>query len=447
MRAQFLFGTAMALLGALHHPASAQVIMGSFAKDVPLPSMVKLAVAWGGEMKPIDSVAVDPKGRFLFPKRSYPAGFYQLAIDQNDRLDLVLEPREPVVDLRFKGLPMQEHVEVIASRENQRLWAYKLASRRAQLRLAENANLRAQAAGKDLQRLDSMDHQAREDKRQTLELLLAEDPTSFFAFVVRTDRDLERAAEAGPAAMAAAMPWSDQRLVRSSVYPKAVLSLLRSVPFDQPGGLRAASDSILSWAAPDSVCWTFARELLVRIFDQMGPEDMVQYLVDRYVMGPNALHPPDATLRRICDSRLAWAVGASIPTLRVRDPERQDSVDVNALVARHAYTLLFYYGSTCEHCHAEIPGLSAIRETYREKGFEVLGIALDADLEDYVGMRKAMGIRWPGGSDLMGWGSPAAKALGIKATPSLVLVDGAGTIVAKPYDHIELAEFLGTHLP
>jgi hypothetical protein len=29
----------------------------------------------------------------------------------------------------------------------------------------------------------------------------------------------------------------------------------------------------------------------------------------------------------------------------------------------------------------------------------------------------------------------------------LVLVDGAGTIVAKPYDHIELAEFLGTHLP
>src|SRR5690606_28187816 len=94
--------------------------------------------------------------------------------------------------------------------------------------------------------------------------------------------------------------------------------------------------------------------------------------------------------------------------------------------------------STCEHCHEQMPALDEIYEDLKEKGYGLIGIALDADIEEFTGTSNEKGMTWPVFSELIGWGSPAAKAFNVKATPSFILLDQKGTILAKPVDHREL---------
>jgi hypothetical protein len=94
-----------------------------------------------------------------------------------------------------------------------------------------------------------------------------------------------------------------------------------------------------------------------------------------------------------------------------------------------------------------MPGLRQLRNEFKDRGFEVVGIALDTDTSEFHSIIEREHLDWPSYTDLMGWGAPAAKAFMVKSTPSLCLIDQKGSIVAKPYDHFELRKLLEELLP
>src|SRR5690606_15455096 len=147
---------------------------------------------------------------------------------------------------------------------------------------------------------------------------------------------------------------------------------------------------------------------------------------------------PDAELRAATEGLLRVSIGATAPIVFLVDPVKHDTLELADLLKGQSYTLLFFYSSTCDHCHVQMPGLMALYREDREKGFQVLGIALDSDLEEFQSGITERGLTWPSFSELNGWGSSAAKAFAVKSTPSLFLLDSNGVIVAKPYDHQEL---------
>lgn len=448
-RCLFHVALLVAAFGGTHN-ADAQRIQGSFQRGTTFPTQVILQETWGGTHRSIDSVAVDRKGRFAFPAHSRGAGFHRLMIGQEELVDLVIDPRESTIELHFSGRPIQEHITVLRSAQNQRLWEYKRASREGQSRMAVLREERKGTSPLDAQAnaaLDQRETEVRTWQQGILDRLVATDPVGPFERIVLADKRLAEAAESGSDGVRDAMSWSDPALVRSSVYPKAIMAYLQNQPDPTVQDLVLASDSLLEWSAGDPLCWTFTRSFLLRLFSVYGPDAVAQQLVDRYIVGSGSLHPPDAELLAAAAELMKVAVGAAAPEAYMVDPIKGDSSALGPLLQQQAYTVLFFYSSSCEHCHEQMPGLVDLYRDLQEKGVQIIGVALDVDLDEFQATVQERGLPWPGYSELNGWGSSVAKAFGVKSTPSLYVLDTMGTIVAKPYDHVELRTKLAELLP
>ena len=431
-------------------PASAQKISGSLIPYKQLPGKVVLQEAWGGTHRSVDSTTVDRKGRFRFAAKPRGPGFYRLTFGPAENVDLIIDPRETEIVLEFSDMPLQEHILVQRSTANQRLWEYKRASREGQIKLSaiqeERRGLSLNDRDAQVQ-LDAREEAVNVWQKAVLDRLIAVDPSGPFERIILADRRLNEAGGKGPDAVKDAIDWTDQALVRSSVMPKALMGYLQEIPEASTADFSMGSDSLLIWSRPDTLCWSFARSFLVRLFSIYGPDVVAQHLVDRYVSGSGSIVPADAELRAATETLLRVSIGATAPSVFLVDPIEQDTLELASLVKGQAYTLLFFYSSTCDHCHQQMPGLIELYREKKEKGFQILGIALDIDLEEFQSTLTERGLTWPSFSELNGWGSSPAKAFAVKSTPSLFLLDQNGVIVAKPYDHQELRTTLEGLLP
>jgi thiol-disulfide isomerase/thioredoxin len=134
--------------------------------------------------------------------------------------------------------------------------------------------------------------------------------------------------------------------------------------------------------------------------------------------------------------------GAPAPEVYLITPGARDTTRLSNVIRQHDYTALFFYSSTCDHCHDQMPGLQRLVKEVPSKKFQLIGIALDIDVAEFRQAIVDHGINWPCYSHLIGWGEPAAKDFAVKATPALFLIDRAGRIVGKPTDHEQLREML-----
>ncbi|HQZ43633.1 MAG TPA: redoxin domain-containing protein, partial [Flavobacteriales bacterium] len=385
---QFFIGALTSLFCISSSTVRTQTISGSFEFEpsTSLPEQVVLWNTFGGEHTRIDSALVRKNATFSFEDRAYATGFYQLTVNDTDLVDIILDPHETELNLRFSGRPLQEHVQIIASLENQRLWEYKAISRDSQERARDNLKARSGSSYHDTvarQRFDSIDASIIAAKQSNLDRLIEQDPSSYFTKMVVADRQLMSSIPMGFEAIRDAFDWSDGELLRSAIHDKAVMAVLQSIPMDMENGLVRVCDSVLFWSEPDLECWSRTRALLIELFDQYGPDHVTQHLVDSYVVGEKVLVPPDNDLLRIVAELLRVTVGAKAPDGKLPDPLTKDTTDIATLLSTAKYTALFFYSSTCDHCHDQMPGLRQLYADEHGKGFEIIGIALDADTMEF----------------------------------------------------------------
>lgn len=95
--------------------------------------------------------------------------------------------------------------------------------------------------------------------------------------------------------------------------------------------------------------------------------------------------------------------------------------------------LVDFWATWCGPCIAEIPNVMEQYQKYHAKGFEVIGVSLDDDVEalkSFVDERK---IPWPilfekpGGQ---GWRHPLATKYGVSGIPTVILVGRDGKVVS-----------------
>jgi peroxiredoxin len=78
-----------------------------------------------------------------------------------------------------------------------------------------------------------------------------------------------------------------------------------------------------------------------------------------------------------------------------------------------------------------MPNVTAAYETYKDKGFEVVGISLDEDkaaVGKFIADNK---MPWPQFVDGKGWENELAQRFGIRSIPATFLVGKGGRIVAS----------------
>lgn len=123
----------------------------------------------------------------------------------------------------------------------------------------------------------------------------------------------------------------------------------------------------------------------------------------------------------------ATTAGAEAPELIL--PSTNDK-EIALSSLRGKVVLIDFWASWCGPCRKELPNVKRAYEKFKNKGFEIYGVSLDKDRDDWLKAIADEGLTWPQVSDLKFWESEAVRIYGIQSIPYTVLIDKEGKIIA-----------------
>jgi thiol-disulfide isomerase/thioredoxin len=136
-------------------------------------------------------------------------------------------------------------------------------------------------------------------------------------------------------------------------------------------------------------------------------------------------------------------IGEIFRDLTLKTPEGKD-ISISDYAGKGKYVLLDFWASWCGPCRAENPNVVALYNKYKDKGFEIVGVSMDDNKDNWIKGIESDGITWPQMSDLKGWDSEAAFKYRVQGIPFTVLLDKDGKVIATNLRGEELANKIRT---
>jgi glutathione peroxidase-family protein len=137
----------------------------------------------------------------------------------------------------------------------------------------------------------------------------------------------------------------------------------------------------------------------------------------------------------IADTRLDF----SLPSLK------GDSIRLSSMKGK--VFLLDFWASWCVPCRYSNKQLVKLYSKYKDKGFEILGVSLDDNRNEWKRAVNKDKITWLQINDNGGWNAISAAKWNINAIPASFLIDKDGNVVAfdpeKQDLEIKIKQLLG----
>ncbi len=96
---------------------------------------------------------------------------------------------------------------------------------------------------------------------------------------------------------------------------------------------------------------------------------------------------------------------------------------------RGKLVLVDFWAVWCGPCVGEIPHIKSVYEKYHDKGFDVIGVSLDDDVDMLRKFSTEKGISWRQVKDDGGFSGGFAKQYGIRSIPAPFLIDPDGKVL------------------
>lgn len=129
------------------------------------------------------------------------------------------------------------------------------------------------------------------------------------------------------------------------------------------------------------------------------------------------------------DAGNMFAAGKPAPDFEELMVDRKTTMKLSDLKGK--VVLLDFWASWCGPCRKENPNVVNVYNTYKDKGFTVMNVSLDDNLDRWKQAIEQDGLIWPNHvSDLKKWNSAVGQIYQVRSIPFTVLIDQNGNIVA-----------------
>lgn len=135
-------------------------------------------------------------------------------------------------------------------------------------------------------------------------------------------------------------------------------------------------------------------------------------------------------LKLFVDKLNSLAVGVKAPDFTQQTPEGKE-IKLSDFIQGKKVVLIDFWASWCGPCRKENPNVVALYNEYKTKGFDIIGVSLDNEKENWLKAITDDRLTWTHVSDLKGWQNSVAQLYNVTAVPVTILLDGNGRIIAK----------------
>jgi peroxiredoxin len=125
----------------------------------------------------------------------------------------------------------------------------------------------------------------------------------------------------------------------------------------------------------------------------------------------------------------AVSVGQKAPDFTLNDVDGNPVSLYSKLGGNTKLLLVDFWAAWCGPCRQENPNVVKVWKEYNKKGFDVFGVSLDRNKEDWVKAIEDDQLTWTHVSDLKYWDCAPAKQYAVNSIPANFLLDGEGVIV------------------
>ena len=117
-----------------------------------------------------------------------------------------------------------------------------------------------------------------------------------------------------------------------------------------------------------------------------------------------------------------------------------DTIHLSSLKGK--IVLLDFWASWCGPCRGTNKKLVKLYPKFKEKGFEIFGVSLDDNKQNWKKAIQKDKISWLQVNDDGGWDAPTAFNWRIDAIPTSYLIDKEGKLIAMDLDPKDLEKML-----
>ncbi len=132
-------------------------------------------------------------------------------------------------------------------------------------------------------------------------------------------------------------------------------------------------------------------------------------------------------------------VGKVVPDFSATD---LDGKPISLQQYRGKVILLDFWAIWCGPCLAEMPNVKSVYDTYKDEGFDIIGVNLDTDETRLRNYLKENNIPWRQIFSGQKWRSPLAQKYHIRSIPALWLIDRDGTLISREARGVKLGRLV-----
>lgn len=446
------------LLLAIIFLASSNIINGQFSIKVNIEAMrtsrAYLLEYIGTSSEIIDSTKTSIPGQveFSLPANAH-AGMYRIVIGPQQFLDFVFNKEN--IELKTNYNATHDSLKVISSVENS-LWLeyidfFSLLDRKqmyisrllAIYKPTDNLYLELE---KELARIQQIDPESLTRK------LIKEHPDTYVARMLKAELSAEvpiglsytEELEYLHEHFFDRIDFNDHELM----YSPPLMSKIQSffglcqqayTPTEVESKMIEGVNRLLSLAAVNNQMYDFLVDQIYTIFQYSEFETFFAYFTETFMLDGSCKDEKRShELEEVLAAIKKTEIGIQAPFLKITTA---DSSLVLSELNKPAVLILFW-ASWCPHCTEMMPEIKKLYSTYKGRGFEIVAISIDKNKVEYEKTLAQWSFPWINYSELKGWDSSIVHDFGIRATPTMIVIDQNTRIVAKPRNIEMLRDFL-----